>query len=138
MEMMLFGAFHMALVTKKPPAIAGGIRDLGSIPGPGRSPGGGRGNPFQYPCLENPAGRGAWWATVHAVAESDMTEVTEHAACTMTFTLWVVRNIFIYICVCVCIHCIKHCVYIYTCTHSVLSSTWYIVNQSIIYKLLLL
>ena len=107
----MFGAFHMALVTKKPPAIAGGIRDLGSIPGPGRSPGGGRGNPSQYPCLENPAGRGAWWATVHAVAESDMTEVTEHAACTMTFTLWVVRNIFIYVCICVYIYV---CVCVYT------------------------
>ena len=42
--------------------------DLGSIPGSGRSPGEGNGNPFQYSCLENPMGRGAWWATVHGVA----------------------------------------------------------------------
>ena len=44
--------------------------DLGSIPGSGRSPGGGNGNPLQYPCLENPKDRGAWWATVHGVAKS--------------------------------------------------------------------
>ena len=44
--------------------------DLGSIPGLGRSPGEGNGNPFQYSCLENPIDRGAWWATVHEVAES--------------------------------------------------------------------
>ena len=48
--------------------------DLGSIPGLGRSPGGGHGNPLQYSCLENPMDRGAWRATVHSVAESDMTE----------------------------------------------------------------
>ena len=39
--------------------------DLGLIPGSGRSPGGGRDNPLQYSCLENPVDRGAWWATVH-------------------------------------------------------------------------
>ena len=41
--------------------------DLGSIPGLGRSPGEGNGNPLQYSCLENPMGRGAWWATVHGL-----------------------------------------------------------------------
>ena len=49
--------------------------DPGSIPGLGRSPEG-NGNPLQYSCLENPVDRGAWWATVHRVAESDTTEVT--------------------------------------------------------------
>ena len=44
--------------------------DLGSIPGSGRSPGEGNGNPLQYSCLENPMYGGAWWATVHGVAES--------------------------------------------------------------------
>ena len=44
--------------------------DVGSIPGSGRSPGGGRGNPLQYSCLENPKDRGAWQATVHRVAKS--------------------------------------------------------------------
>ena len=46
------------------------IRDLGSISGSGRSPGGGNGTPLQYSCLENPMDRGAWWATVHTVAQS--------------------------------------------------------------------
>ena len=44
--------------------------DLGSIPGSGRSPGEGNGNPLQHSCLENPMGGGAWWATVHGVAKS--------------------------------------------------------------------
>ena len=52
------------LVVKNLPASEG---DLGSIPGPGRSPGGGFGNPLQYSCLENPMDRGAWRATVHGV-----------------------------------------------------------------------
>ena len=55
-------------VVKNPSANAG---DSGSIPGLGRSPGGGLGNPLQHPCLETPMDRGAWWATVHGVAESD-------------------------------------------------------------------
>ena len=44
--------------------------DLGSIPGSGRSPGEGNGNPPQYSCLENPTDGGAWWDTVHGVAKS--------------------------------------------------------------------
>ena len=44
--------------------------DLGSIPGLGRSPGEGTGNPLQYSCLENPIDRGAWWATVHRITKS--------------------------------------------------------------------
>ena len=44
--------------------------DLDSIPGSGRSPGEGNGNPLQYPCLENLMDRGAWWAAVHGVAKS--------------------------------------------------------------------
>ena len=55
---------------------AGDLRDAGSIPGLRRSPGGGRGKPLQYSCLENPMERGAWWTVVHRVAESDITKVT--------------------------------------------------------------
>ena len=51
-------------------ANAGDIRDVGSVPELGRSPGEGHGNPLQYSCLENPMDRGAWWATVHKVAKS--------------------------------------------------------------------
>ena len=55
---------------KNLPAIAGDVRDTGSIPWSGRSPGRGHGHPLQYSCLENPMDRGAWWATVHRVAKS--------------------------------------------------------------------
>ena len=51
-------------------ANAGDVRDAALIPGSGRSPGGGHGNPLQYFCLENLMNRGAWWATVHSVAKS--------------------------------------------------------------------
>ena len=64
------GASQVMLVVKNPPTIAGDIRDVGSIPGSGRSPGGGHGNPLQFSCLENPMDRGAWQATVHRVAKS--------------------------------------------------------------------
>ena len=60
----------MATVVKNPPANAGDTRDEGSIPGLGRSPGVGNGNPLQYSCLENPVDSGAWWATVHGVTKS--------------------------------------------------------------------
>ena len=63
----------MALVVQNPPANAGDIRDVGSIPGSGRSPGGRNSNLLQYSRLENPMDRGAWRATVHG---SDMTEAT--------------------------------------------------------------
>ena len=66
----------MVLVVKNLPADAGDVRDVGLIPGLGRSPGGGHGHPVQYPCLENPMDRGAWWATVHRVADLDTTEAT--------------------------------------------------------------
>ena len=59
-------------VITNPPANAG---DMGSIPGSGRSPKERNGNPLQYFCLGNPMDRGAWWATVHRVAQSDMIEV---------------------------------------------------------------
>ena len=54
---------------KNLPANGGDTRDEGLIPGSGKSPGGGQGNPFQYSCLENPMDRGAWWAAVRGVAK---------------------------------------------------------------------
>ena len=65
---------QVVLVVNTPPATAGDMRDKGSIPGSGRFPGGGRGNPLQSSCLETPMERGAWRATVHGVKESDTTE----------------------------------------------------------------
>ena len=55
---------------KNPSASAGDTGDAGSIPGSGRSPGGGNGNPLQYSCLENPVDKGAWWVTVHGVTKN--------------------------------------------------------------------
>ena len=67
---MYVGASQVALVVNSLPANLGDVRDTGSIPGSGRSPGGGHGNPLQYSCLEHPMDRGAWWATVYGVAKS--------------------------------------------------------------------
>ena len=65
-----------AQVFKNMPANSGDIRDVGLIPGSGRSPGGGHGNPLQYSCLENLMNTGDWRATVHRDAEPDTTEAT--------------------------------------------------------------
>ena len=66
---MIMG-FPSFSAVKNPPANGGGARDSGLIPGSGRSPGEGNGNPLQYSCLGNPMDRGAWQATVHGVANS--------------------------------------------------------------------
>ena len=66
----LTGASQVALVVKNPSANAGDVRDKSSVPGLGRSPGVGNGNPLQYSCVENPMDRGAWRATVHRVRQS--------------------------------------------------------------------
>ena len=68
--MTILWASQMALVVKNLPGNAGDIRDRGSIPGLGRFPGGGHGNPLQYSCLENPMNRGALQGTVHRVTRS--------------------------------------------------------------------
>ena len=60
----MLGVSQVAIVVKKPSASSGDIRDMGLIPGLGRSPGEGYGNPLQYYWLRNPMDRGAWWATV--------------------------------------------------------------------------
>ena len=62
-------------MVKNLPVNAGGARDADLIPGSGRSPGVGNGNPLQYSCLENSMDRGDWWAPVHEVTkQSDTTE----------------------------------------------------------------
>ena len=70
------GASWVVQVVKNSPANGGVERYMGSIPGSGRSPGEGNGNPLQYSCLKNPVDRGAWLATVQRFAESDMIEHT--------------------------------------------------------------
>ena len=65
-------ASQVTLAVKNPLANAGDIRDPGLIPGSGRSPGGADGSPPQYSCLETPMDRGAWWATAHGVAKSQI------------------------------------------------------------------
>ena len=64
-------------VVKNLPVNAGDARDVGSIPGLGKSPGVGNGNPLQYSCLGNPMDRGAWWALVHGVTNS-WTQLSTH------------------------------------------------------------
>ena len=56
-------------VVKNPSSDAGDSREVSSVPGWGRSPGGGNGNPLQYSCLDNPMDKGAWWATVPGVTK---------------------------------------------------------------------
>ena len=72
--------FPGGLVVKNLPANAGDARDTGLIPGSGRSPGEGNGNPLQYSCLENPMNRGAWQVTVRGVAKS----LTQLSVCAHT------------------------------------------------------
>ena len=90
---LCFWAFQLGLVVKNLPANAGGIRDMASIPGSGRSPGGGHGHPLQYSCLENPMDRGVWQAAVHRV-EKDWTWLKQlslhallHYGCIVPFRL---------------------------------------------------
>ena len=83
-------ASQLAQVVKNLLANTGDVRDTDSIPGLGRSPGGGLGNPLQYSCLENPMDRGAWWAMVHRATKSwtQLKRLSMHA-CTMLLTLFI-------------------------------------------------
>ena len=81
-------------MVKNSPANAGDIRDVGSLPGSGRSPGGGHGSSLQYSCLENPMDRGAWQATVHGIAKSQLKRLSTHAH----------THISLHVCVCVYIY----------------------------------
>ena len=65
------------MVVKNPPGSAGDPSDLSSIPGSGRSPAVGNGNPLQYSCLENSMERAAWWATVHGVTMGQTPDMTK-------------------------------------------------------------
>ena len=91
------------------------VGDLGSIPGLRRSSGEGKGNPFEYSCLENPMGRGAWWGTVHEVTKS-WTQFSDQTSTT-----------YIYI-------------YVYTHTHSFSYSfpLWFIIGFLVLYSRILL
>jgi len=62
-------ASQVAVVVKNLRVNARDVRDMGLIPGSGRSPGGGHGNPLQYSCPEDPMDRGVWWNTVHRVTK---------------------------------------------------------------------
>ena len=66
----MIGEHGVTLMVKNPPANAGDLKDTGSIPESGRSPGEGNGYPLQYSCLENPMDRGAWRAIVHGATKS--------------------------------------------------------------------
>ena len=80
----------MALVVKNPPANAGDRRDISSISGSGRSPGGGHGNPLWYSCLENPMDRRASRDTVHGVAKSQtrLKLLSMHVSIPMSASFW--------------------------------------------------
>ena len=79
---------------KEPPANAEDLRDAGSIPGSGRSPRGGHGNPLQCSFLENPMDRGAWWATVHGVAKSQtrLKQLSTHPHAKVNLNLTCYKN----------------------------------------------
>ena len=79
-------------MVKKPPANAGDVKVMGSIPGSGRSHGEGHGNPLQYSGLENPMDRGAWWATVHVVTKS-WTRLSDFHLMTYTELVFEIRSI---------------------------------------------
>ena len=80
--------FQVALVVKNLPANARDATDVGLIPGLGRAPGGGGGNPLLYSCLENSMDRGAWRATVPRPTELDTTERLSTHACIITSYIW--------------------------------------------------
>ena len=77
----------MVLVVKNLPVSAGDIRDAGSVPGLGRSPGIGHDNSLQDSCLENPMDRGAWQAVIHGVAKNQTQLTMEHLSKTDTYSL---------------------------------------------------
>ena len=81
---------------KNSSANAGDVKDTHWVSGSGKSPGGGHGNPFQYSYLDNPVDRGAWWATVHGVAKSQMRlkQLSMHA-CIVIYLYFFLSLVFI-------------------------------------------
>ena len=97
-------ASQVGLVVTTLPANAGNTRDLGWIPGSGRSPGVGNSSPLWYSCLENPMERGAWWATDHGVGhkELDMSEHTCTHIChllSILYHLCIIHHLSIHLCI---------------------------------------
>ena len=88
-------------MVKNLPAHIGDTRDAGSIPGSGRSPGGGRGNPFWYSCLENPMDRGAWQATVYSIAKSQ-TQLKRLSTHIVMFLALAHMHVCVCVCLCTC------------------------------------
>ena len=121
----LFRASQVVLVVKNLPANAEDIRDTGLIPGLGRSPGEGNGNPLQYSCLDNPMDRGAWRAAVCGVTKRwtwlKQLSTWIHHLCMYVFIVHICMDLFIiYLSISLSITCICMYVYIY------LSSIMYI------------
>ena len=83
MDHSFFGSPGAPIITN-PPASIGAAGDAGLIPGLGRPPGGGHGNPLQYSCLENPVDRGPWQATIRGVTKSRTEQKRLSALCTHT------------------------------------------------------
>ena len=108
-------------VKKESTCNAGDTGDAGSIPGSGRSPGGGNGNPLQYSCLKNLTHRGVWQARIHGVAKS-RTRLSTHAlfqTCMKFFIMLIEGHTYTHIRVCVCIY-----LYFYLMLVTGAFSTW--------------
>ena len=96
---------QVVLVVKNLPSSAGDVRNVGSIPGLGRSPGVGNGNPLQYSCMENSMVRGVWWAAVCGITKSQtqlkrlstnksfLTEIQDHIKTMTQFFFWQLEGI---------------------------------------------
>ena len=96
-------------------------RDVGLITGLGKSFGGRNGNPLQYSCLENPTDRGAWWAIVHEVTESDTTEHSCISVCVCVCVyIYICMYVYVYMYIYVYVYIYTYvyiCIYVYTHTH---------------------
>ena len=99
MRLLLIGLLKWLSGQRNPPAKAGDAGTLGSIPGLGRSPGGGNGNPLQYSCLENSMDRGAWRATAHGVKKTRDDRETKHPCVRLLLHRVVLTVVYLHVCV---------------------------------------